>query len=316
MINRSLWIKVIVITKSELAKESESSDPSTDSTKKFKGRLANVNAILRAINLTTGIVAPLAAGTLMSLFNLSGPHRGTIISALCFALWNFGSCFVEYFLLRAVYQQVPDLAKKTLLELTSTPTQRPSNPISTIYSSWSIYIKQGVLVIPGVAFALLFLTVLGFDSITLGYAKSQNLSEIFIAFFQAIGSLTGIFGTLAFPFLHNRLKIFLPYIALIGSGYQVTFLVVCLLAVWLPGSPFILGSTFDESYLASNDSGMSCVPTIHGITGSPFEKFIFEPSCHPYTSIIVFLAGMTMSRFGNYSKIQFRFLFTDTITFL
>jgi iron-regulated transporter 1 len=300
---------VIVITKSEFT--NEDSDPEILLSNIYKDKLASVNAILRAINLTTGIVAPLAAGTLMSLFNLYGTHTGTIISALCFALWNFGSCFVEYFLLRIIYNRIPELQNKTASEPST--EKKSSNPIAIIYSSWSIFIKQRALAIPGIAFAFLFLTVLGFDSITLGYTKSQKMSEIFIAFFQAIGSLSGIFGTIAFPFLHNRLKVFLPYIPVIGSAYQIICLLVCFVAIWLPGSPFVLSTQFLQTIDAAVNETNCHVS--HGIVGSPFEKFIFEPSCHPYTSIIVFLSGMAISRFGNifFCKITINFKFEKYI---
>ena len=41
----------------------------------------------------------------------------------------------------------------------------------------------------------------------------------------------------------------------------------------------------------------TCVKT-YGINGTEFEKFLLEPSCHAYTSIIVFFGAMSISRFG------------------
>lgn len=285
---------VIVVAKNDyFGDDSAETNPDTDSTKKFNSRLASINAFLRAINLTTGIVAPLLAGVVMASFNIYSTYNGTIISAACFAIWNFVSCFAEYFLMLNIYKQVPALKKESVKSENSSS----NNPITTIYKSWAIYIKQGALVLPGIAFSFLFLTVLGFDEITLGYAKSQKLTEIFIALFRGIGSLSGILATVAFPILHNRFKIFLPYIGWLGLGYQVFFLLVCFTAIWLPGSPFVLGveflSTMDSGLLESN---VTCIQ--HGYSSSAFEKFWFEPSCHSYTSIIVLLSGMAMSRFG------------------
>jgi iron-regulated transporter 1 len=57
------------------------------------------------------------------------------------------------------------------------------------------------------ALSILFLTVLSFDSITLGYAKSQNLTETSIAVFQGIGSITGILGTFAFEIVRVQTKL-------------------------------------------------------------------------------------------------------------
>lgn len=262
-------------------------DKNAESNGKFKEKLAQINANIRRINLISGIVGPLFAGIVMSVFNKPNSFKGSIISAICFAAWNFVSCFVEYFLLRSIYNDVPQL-KKFVKKLEN----RSSNPFVKFSKGWSIYMKQGIFVLPGIGFSLLFLTVLGFDSVTLGYAKSQQLTEMFIGIFQGLGSISGILGTITFQTLHNKLKISLPYLSVIGSFYQTTFLFACLSSIWLPGSPFLLG----EKYL-SNVSHSQLNNTCYENQTS-FEKLLFESPCHVYTSITVLLGGMAMSRLG------------------
>ena len=192
---------------------------------------------MRRIDLCTLIFSPLVAGIIMSLFNNAADNSlsGTILSAIMFAVWNLISYFFEYSLLSSVYSDVPRLNKR----LIKSGLKSDRNSFASFFDGWSIYMKQGVLVLPGLAIALLYLTVLSFDTITLGYTKSQHLTEITISIFQGIGSMFGILGTVAFQLLHNKFKIYLPYIGLIGSVYQLTLLFGCFVAIWLPGSPFI-----------------------------------------------------------------------------
>ncbi len=159
------------------------------------------------------------------------------------------------------------------------------------------YFRQGLLVLPGIALSLLYLTVLGFDSITLGYAKSQNLSEASIAIISAFGSVSGILGTLAFSLLYNRAKLFLPFIILTGSIFQTTTLLFSVISIFLPGSSFSLAVN-----LLGNDflHGTNSTKCFKNITSSELEMFLVNPKspCHNYTSIIVLLVSMSISRFG------------------
>jgi iron-regulated transporter 1 len=142
--------------------------------------------------------------------------------------------------------------------------------------------------LPGLSLAFLFLTVLGFDSITLGYAKSQHLTEITIGIFHGVGSLCGILGTVAFQILNNKFKIYLPIIGLIGSVSQLIFLIGCFVAIWLPGSSFILAdqSVFTNCSSSFNSSSFS------------YSHFFIDSYCFNYISIIVLLGSMSLSRFG------------------
>ena len=133
-------------------------------------------------------------------------------------------------------------------------------------------------------------------------------------------------------FFYYRAKIYLPYIGFIGSCYQFTFLLVCFVAIWLPGSPFSLANRLfsthvnkclvggDDSVLnmtvpfmqivSSSNNSSAIVPTMvstaNTVVAAPtlvdskprIEKILFESSCFDYTSIVVLLGGMALSRFG------------------
>lgn len=266
--------------------------------------LTKINAQCRSIDLITNIVAPMFAGAVMSFANLSTRFNGIIISAIILATWNIISYFIESSLLISIYNSIPTLEKEQpILDEASKKTfwqeLKKSSRIFVIYSGYMAYFKQGILCFPGLSLATVFMTVLSFDSITIGFSKSQKISESAISIIQAIGSLTGIFGTIAFPILHNRCKFSLKITGLIGSISQLSFLLICLVSIWMPGSPFDLypGRTAPPSTIYVNITQNETDTSQMTNNNSIFNYFFLSPT-HIYTSIIMLLVGTAFSRFG------------------
>lgn len=155
--------------------------------------LSSLNSTMRRIDLSCKLLAPIAAGLLMSL-------KSTIAAAVFIAVWNALSTFGEYYFLHIVYQKVPALAEKAVPTLErTTPALEPDfeagdleeealvsegvllrpravsrgrwlemvrsglrdvlAPVRSFVSGWRLYAKQET-VLAGVALALLYLTVL------------------------------------------------------------------------------------------------------------------------------------------------------------
>ena len=72
--------------------------------------------------------------------------------------------------------------------------------------TWGIYFKHQVRN-AGIALAFLYMTVLGFDSITTGYAYSQGVPESVLGVIGAVGAGVGLIGSVTFPFLVKRFGI-------------------------------------------------------------------------------------------------------------
>lgn len=66
--------------------------------------------------------------------------------------------------------------------------------------TWGVYFTHEVRN-AGIALAFLYMTVLGFDSITTGYAYSQDVPESILGVIGAVGAGVGLLGSLIFPFL-------------------------------------------------------------------------------------------------------------------
>jgi iron-regulated transporter 1 len=280
-------------------------------TKIEKSLLASMNATVRRFDLLTAILAPLLAGLIMSFIKISPSFNGTVMSAITFAMWNLVSFFIEYNLLASIYHNIPEL-KKTNVKIYNNEQekmdttnksfkQRTINSINTIANGWKVYMTQGLILLPSLVLAILYLTVLSFDSITLGYAKSRKLTETFISILQGLGSLFGILGTIAFPLMHNRFHMSLKSIGLVSFTMQLIFLFVCLISVFLPGSPFVLANKLFSTSInyCQNSTNLTNNQTLnHSRQMTKLESVFFESPCYNYLSIVSLLTAMAISRFG------------------
>ena len=216
---------VIVLAENVEYKKSDKVDQS-------KSNLTKMNSYMRRIDLNVSVFAPIAAGGIMSFVKISERFNGVIISALFFAVWNIVSLFFEHSLLTSVYNSVPQL-KKTETESKEKKMSAKYSFFQNLYKGWFVYFKQGMIVMPSIVLSMLYLTVLSFDSITIGYAKSHHLSETRISFLQALGSVTGLLGTFAFQYLNEKRKFSLKIVGLIGSMCQIVCLTGCFFSIWV-----------------------------------------------------------------------------------
>lgn len=104
----------------------------------------------------------------------------------------------------------------------------------TFQIGFKLYFKQRIA-LAGLGLACLYLTVLGFDSITTGYAYSQHLSPAILGGLTAAGALTGIIGTFIFPVFREIYG--LVRTGVISMSIQLFFLMFCVASVWAPGHP-------------------------------------------------------------------------------
>ena len=97
----------------------------------------------------------------------------------------------------------------------------------------------------GFGLACLYMTVLGFDNITYGYILHQCVSESVLGGLVSASAIVGISGSIAFPFL--RKSIGLVKTGIVGFFSLISCLILCVLSV------FMLGSPFDPNYIPHSD---------------------------------------------------------------
>lgn len=109
--------------------------------------------------------------------------------------------------------------------------------VLTFKTGWHIYFRQSVAR-PGLALASLYFTVISFGAITTGYAYTQCLSESILSIVRGVGSLFGVFATFLYPRLRNTVGV--VRCGLFSMSFQFSCLLLCVAAVFTPGSPFFL----------------------------------------------------------------------------
>lgn len=235
-----------------------------------RSKLADMNATIRRIDQLTNILAPMAVGQIMTF-------GSPVIGCGFISAWNLVSMCVEYFLLWKVYQKTPALAMKAAFkveeaelkqlnihkaetepkplegthlmgekdpdvrelerEQEASCASQMTEPFRTFRDGWISYYNQPVF-LAGMALAFLYMTVLGFDCITTGYAYTQGLSGSILSILMGASAITGIMGTVAFTWL--RRKCGLVRTGLISGFAQLSCLILCVVSVFMPGSPLDL----------------------------------------------------------------------------
>lgn len=304
-----------------------------------RSRLADMNATIRRIDQLTNILAPMAVGQIMTF-------GSPVIGCGFISGWNLVSMCVEYFLLWKVYQKTPALAVKAALkveeselkQLTSPKDTEPkplegthlmgekdsnireleceqeptcasqmAEPFRTFRDGWVSYYNQPVF-LAGMGLAFLYMTVLGFDCITTGYAYTQGLSGSILSILMGASAITGIMGTVAFTWL--RRKCGLVRTGLFSGLAQLSCLILCVISVFMPGSPLDLSvSPFEDirsrfvnvepvspttkipETVFTTEMHMSNMSNVHEISTKPV----------PIISVSLLFAGVIAARIGLWS---------------
>ena len=125
------------------------------------------------------------------------------------------------------------------------------------------------------------MTVLGFDNITYGYCLQQCITESVLGALAGISAIFGVSGSIAFPFLRKCLG--LSKTGLFGLAALIATLTLCLVSIWLEGSPF------DPTYF--QNTNQTNVDDGGGTT-------LDDCSVSSYLSVGVLMAGIIGARFG------------------
>uniref|UniRef100_A0A8C9V6E9 Solute carrier family 40 member n=1 Tax=Scleropages formosus TaxID=113540 RepID=A0A8C9V6E9_SCLFO len=224
-----------------------------------RSKLADMNATVRIIDQLTNILAPMLVGQIMAF-------SSHFIGCGFISGWNLCSMCLEYYLLWKVYQKTPALAAKAgrkdeELELRPLNAQREcentvkpqevetepwdeaglcyrmSEPFRTFREGWVSYYQQPIF-LAGMSLAFLYMTVLGFDCITTGYAYTQGLNGSVLSLLMGASAICGIFGTVAFTWIRRHCG--LVRTGFVSGAAQLSCLLLCVASVFAPGSPFDL----------------------------------------------------------------------------
>lgn len=133
--------------------------------------------------------------------------------------------------MRIVYDKVPGLSReKSLPMILNKSTDTYNADVAEYKQSIHLYLKYYGL--PGIAFSLLYLSIFGLDSIAVGFIKSKGVSETIIGLVSVLCAVTGIIGTMVFQVISNHMS--LNKIMTIGYLSDLIPLSLCLIIVFTP----------------------------------------------------------------------------------
>ena len=126
--------------------------------------LSKLNANVRTINLICNLAAPLLAGQLIYF-------TSHLVAAITVAIWNVVSAVFELLLLLSIYKSHTKLGESKLNQV-----QEKRLGLHETGIAWLTFLRHPVSG-AGIGLAMLYMTVLGFDSITWGYCLMQGVVE-------------------------------------------------------------------------------------------------------------------------------------------
>ncbi|XP_030641632.1 solute carrier family 40 member 1 [Chanos chanos] len=304
-------------------------------------KLADMNATVRIIDQLTNILAPMLVGQIMAF-------GSPLIGCGFISGWNLISMSMEYFLLWKVYQKTPALAVKAgqkdgdqeMVQLNmqrdaengESPAEasqlmneaavvkvdtkkkrgccyQVTEPLRTFRDGWVAYYNQSIF-LAGMGLAFLYMTVLGFDCITTGYAYTQGLNGSVLSLLMGASAVSGICGTVAFTWI--RKKCGLIRTGFISGLAQLSCLMLCVASVFAPGSPFDLSvSPFEEvvRHLLGDSAPLPPGPTTTSLVTTETQLLANSstteaeefPQIESYMSVSLLFAGVIAARVGLWS---------------
>ncbi|ETN77629.1 Ferroportin1 [Necator americanus] len=152
---------------------------------------------------------------------------GLRVTCAIFGGFSIVSMTSKAFFLRALYLREPQLAVKDTAAMeentgklffncqgeivvtekkATTAMGKIARAFESIPEVLLTYTRQSV-VAAAFGMALLFMTVMGFDGLAVGYGQSSGLSDVVLGAFRSYGSAMGILGALSYAFFERRLGV-------------------------------------------------------------------------------------------------------------
>jgi len=197
-------------------------------------RLAKINTYLRQINLLCKLLAPLFVSFLTVTYD--GDHPSVSIAVLV-GISALTMTF-ELYWIQIVYDRFPILAAEQLRKENERhapqvppvtdlePSSRGSNILQRALSlkDWQEFVRLPVF-LSSLSISLLYLTVLSFEGTMLGYLKTLDFRDDFLAEMRGLCVITGLIGTLVTVPLENKIG------SARAGSWSIWSMVVCLLPV-------------------------------------------------------------------------------------
>lgn len=198
-----------------------------------QAELAKMNVVFQSIDLACDTLVTVFVGMMIHATGLS-------TTAVVLAIWNFVSAVLEYILLTMVYKQYPLLMTTERSGTTGGGSEREwwidglLRKVRSACIGWKQYLRHPTRN-AGLSLASLDMTVLSFGNVLWAYSLLQCVSEPVLCIFSVFGAVSGILGSLSFPYLRERFGVEIA--GQVGRVALQIALIACVMAMFFPGSP-------------------------------------------------------------------------------
>ncbi|KAI3929566.1 hypothetical protein MKX01_025734, partial [Papaver californicum] len=213
--------------------------------------LLNMSSVIRRIDLSCKLFAHVASGFTISFISVEA-------SVVALAVWNITSVWLQYWLLKSVYDGIPTLSENNQrrnIRFEQKDSEEISPSISTesdtkvlvshlgstspfkVYiaclDAWIVYLQQDIL-LPGLAVFLLYYNVLSFGPLMSATLVWKGIPAYIVGIVRGLSAIIGIAATLLYPLLHSRISIVRKGLWSIWMPWS--FLLLCAISVWIQKS--------------------------------------------------------------------------------
>uniref|UniRef100_A0A0E0LCN0 Solute carrier family 40 member n=1 Tax=Oryza punctata TaxID=4537 RepID=A0A0E0LCN0_ORYPU len=199
--------------------------------------LTGINSVIRRIDLSCKLLAPVLSGFVISFVSMEA-------SAAALAAWNLAAVWLQYWLFVSVYAGFPALSETSQLSRRRAATDDDDDEaavaqpqkaerlwmILPCWESWVVYARQEV-VLPGVALAFLYFTVLSFGTLMTATLDWKGIPAYVISLARGVSAVVGIAATWVYPAAHARVSTLRTGLWSIWA--QWCCLLVCVASVWV-----------------------------------------------------------------------------------
>ncbi|DAZ93818.1 TPA: hypothetical protein N0F65_004207 [Lagenidium giganteum] len=162
--------------------------------------LTHLNSVMRRIDLSCNILAPIAFGLIMENAG-DDPTTRAMIGAVAVGVWNVLSTPLEYCMTKDIYDLYPELAIK---EHTIEDPRETSKEQLSYAQMWREYLRHPVFLL-SFSFCALYMTVLSGGALNTAYLKWRGIPESILGASRGAGAVLGLLGTWLFSHLRQCL---------------------------------------------------------------------------------------------------------------
>jgi len=216
----------------------------------YKDEMTQKSFMFQAVDLSCKIIAPIYIGLMIELTSCS-------TTAIVLAIWSIVSAVIENWLMTSIFRYYP---KRPSID----GHRESSWRIKVLWAieSWKLYMTHPTRN-AGLSLSFLSMTVLSFGNVLWAYSLLQGVPEWLLSILVGVSAINELLGNRAY--LCMRYNFGVDSTGHVGLFFLLAALVPCVVAVFLPGSPWLPLNTKMEEDDKQHPHSLSIYVLLSGV---------------------------------------------------